>query len=1476
MPFDPTSAQDIFEPTQPEPAPQQQQGFDPSSATDLSTELFDQPRRQPYQYIEPEGDTETIQFESTGEVMTAPAGTGRTFSEIENDTLFDAPSGTFETAGALFEKQSAYIALALAAYDLLPDDEASQFIAQRSRAFASAQEREPEYMREWRNAVLNAPGPFSATAITMSRPAALGREVITQSANSIIPLISTWVGAKTGAATGTGIALIGGQLGPQAAAPEELVTVPVAAGLGGTIGGVGGAFVGTTALETAATLDQIMVEEYGADMTNAETILNILSNPTIMADLKRKAERKGVTTGAVDAMFQVFGGRFLKIFAGQTAGKRVAAGVADVATQSVGEAAGEAAGQYAAFGEVNWNEAVLEGMTSLAQSGGQTAIGATSQGTVRGAEIISEKVKEFRADPSERNAIDVFTDTMRNNVPIGQRFSDDEAIDLVREKFLANEKIEENTVPDYLKAAARDLNSELDAAVQEQRFKEGRGYAPVPREPKSLIGFIRDQGGIKDEGGDLIAMGVKDVAPGVIRPKVGQSPDTILRAAQENGYIINENADINTLLDAIGEEIRGNKTYRAEDAAIVAERQEAVDFNAALDEYVATTLDAKDYKSTSVAMKDAARAARNDTKAAQESIINILEGSPLSANDKSKFLRAVKNIQSTEQLNRALPRITKRVDALLEAQAVRDTRRAISKNLKKTKTTKQSGRRKGKFTPRIQELLDELRRVDKLTKEQANEELAIRFANLGDDIPDRNARLINSFLAAKGEGSDASSATLRDLAIEVQSIIQAGRSQNIQAKLDRDQIFDEAKDQVLTLIGNVQAPSKFTSLEGVNDFLRDQRTGFGNWVEVFESKLRRAFDSSDAKAVDGFIENNATLFEENRKFVKGRQERVQELNNLITEKAGITEKELHKKLLKDSSKKIYVGEFVHSDGVTRRIRMTKAELRKRNMEFRDETLRETLFDDEKGNRYTEEIENAMEAALDPVDMAIIDAQMEFYRGYYDDINEVYERLYGVRLPRLDNYSPISRNVFDTNTNEFLKSLQVSGTIAPGSTKERVNSRAELKTSGDFDVIFSHIYEMEYFISHAEKVRDMRRLFGDTQVQKVLRDKQGDAFVRSINDDLNYFNGKGRQGGTFTSRTLNQLVRNFGFAQLAAKPQIGLKQLTSFPAFVSGVKTKDFAAGLVEFAKNPRKALQTLNDSEFFEKRGYDIDKDFKAMIEDKHFLNFMGKNPGMLRFMMLPIKYGDKGAIAIGGYAHYHAQRKAGLSHKEALNKMSRLANKTQQSSDTDQQTALQRQSDPISNLLTQFMSSPNALLRAEMEAFTEFSKGRISKSEFMKRFFIYHIFIPNIFLLASNGFQFDEEDIDDHITASVIGSFTGWFLIGDLLEYGASKAITGSAFRPKIRHPGSVVEDAVRFTEYLSQGDVSLDDFWEGSKAINSGLDATGGITGLPAKTLYNEMLGIKDIYEGDTEEGIYRMLGYSPWLIDNKIVDKQDRKTF
>ena len=59
---------------------------------------------------------------------------------------------------------------------------------------------------------------------------------------------SAWLAAKggfwAGGKIGAGVALAAGQLGPQVAAPEELVTVPVGSAVGAIIGGIGGGVAG--------------------------------------------------------------------------------------------------------------------------------------------------------------------------------------------------------------------------------------------------------------------------------------------------------------------------------------------------------------------------------------------------------------------------------------------------------------------------------------------------------------------------------------------------------------------------------------------------------------------------------------------------------------------------------------------------------------------------------------------------------------------------------------------------------------------------------------------------------------------------------------------------------------------------------------------------------------------------------------------------------------------------------------------------------------------------------------------------------------------------------------------------------------------------------------------------------------------------------------------------------------------------------
>ena len=108
------------------------------------------------------------------------------------------------------------------------------------------------------------------------------------------------------------------------------------------------------------------------------------------------------------------------------------------------------------------------------------------------------------------------------------------------------------------------------------------------RRPKDLAEYLAEMGGIKDETGDLKAMGAHEwhkAAPfrkRLVRPD-GMSYDDALQILQEDGYIptsdINTTLqqDINTMLDALRDTLNGHPHYAAKDQARVLELQEEKD-----------------------------------------------------------------------------------------------------------------------------------------------------------------------------------------------------------------------------------------------------------------------------------------------------------------------------------------------------------------------------------------------------------------------------------------------------------------------------------------------------------------------------------------------------------------------------------------------------------------------------------------------------------------------------------------------------------------------------------------------------------------------------------------------------------------------------------------------------------------------------------------------------------------------------------
>lgn len=604
MPFEPLSTQSV---------PAKASKFEPLSPS--------------YNYAPPaSGDEEKIMFHGSDAEVKAPIGTGRMFSEIQNDDVFDPPpSSTLDETAATFEKQAAYIALVANAYGVVPDDGIADFVASRSKALANAQKNQPEYMKQFQSQLDSSKGFFETAGVFMSNPRAIGRTAVTQSPNSILPLMTTLAGAAAGAGAGTAIPGVGNVAGA-------------------VVGGVAGAVPGGALVEIGSTIDQLMIES-GVDVTDANQVSAALQNDALMNDIKIKAEKKGITTASIDAMFQIFGGRFVKAMAGKGLAKKAAGFAADTAVQSVGEFTGEAAGQQVAFGKVDYKDAAMEAVSSIAQSAGQTAIGATIPG---------KKKVDAQLTPAEPMPAEASTTTA---------------------------PVEASTAPPppAVRAQAEAISS-ADTAVQDfgidtstvpvsQKEAVGRDILEIEQVAPAALEKIKARGveDIKDLRIQLTEQRINDL----------ERMSDKLKADIDRVDTEEEARPIRQQLDKVEKQI--DRLVVDSEALITSQKVESAS---------QTILRQKaSNQKIAAAFKEGVFAAKKDVKSAQTAIIDLIESSGISAEDKAKFTRTVKNIQTEEQANKALPEIKERLSKYADSQTRSGLISSIKKTAKKAKTS---------------------------------------------------------------------------------------------------------------------------------------------------------------------------------------------------------------------------------------------------------------------------------------------------------------------------------------------------------------------------------------------------------------------------------------------------------------------------------------------------------------------------------------------------------------------------------------------------------------------------------------------------------------------------------------------------------------------------------------------------------------------------------------------------------------------
>jgi hypothetical protein len=881
--------------------------------------------------------------------------------------------------------------------------------------------------------------------------------------------------------------------------------------------------------------------------------------------------------------------------------------------------------------------------------------------------------------------------------------------------------------------------------------------------------------------------------------------------------------------------------------------------------------------------REATSFTKNQIQQVQADLIEILEESNLSPQDRDKFRRAIKNIQTPQQLEEALPEIEQRISSLETKAEKRGLKTDIVKLLKQTKPKKQGNKPVGKFTPGIQNILDKARSALKLTQDEAG-------AKIGENLDKYKGQITPVEVAVENEilnmVSDMENRTVEELQRTLETLtalVDEGRMINELKKFNVQEEISRAKGVVLESVGGqtegrqTTGRIRRTALERIRAELKTLGTHFVldwyglmqtlDWnMPVTNKRMTRLF-SVQAQ------ENKYKELQAGYVFLQN--ESIAKIFGITREGGVLGEfkfnREVSKKITELSSEEVSLGTFKNRTGQEVEMKMTRGEMMYWWGQLQDPTLKESF---EKGNDFTQEIVEAIDnEATDQEKEYVRFVVKSMLRDQYGAVNEVYREINGVDLPFNENYLPVSREGFhideDVIFGQLGEDIEFRKALSPSATKSRVQTNLPIKKQNIFEVVDRHFTETNYYTAWAERLRVIAGVFSDSRVQQNIREEFTPALAREINNKIADFVSRGNRA-IRSYKSVDWFRRKFTLGALMIKPAIGIKQLVSTVAYLEELGPVEFTEGVADFWSNPIENARILNEeSVMIKERGSNIERDIKLAMRTDEFSRF-NKLQSWTNLSMLNVRLGDKGAILTGAWAMRKAGLKAGKDLETVIREYENFSSATQQSSDLSRLSAVQTGS-AIEKIFTMFLSSPRQYLQKEVLAVQSlFQKGGTDTKNVKKVarvMFIYHVLLPVVFQYIANFGRLDEESRKEYLRSGLLGSINGLFIAGEVVDSVLRTALGLRTFDIDMPIISDIQKEITKVFSNLTEEDITSEDMMDAVEGI-AGL---GQITGLPTEQALLLTKGFGDILEGDFKKGVAEVLGWSEYSVTGGKKEKE-----
>ena len=736
----------------------------------------------------------------------------------------------------------------------------------------------------------------------------------------------------------------------------------------------------------------------------------------------------------------------------------------------------------------------------------------------------------------------------------------------------------------------------------------------------------------------------------------------------------------------------------------------------------------------------------------QTELIGMIEQSGLDLNDRAKFMRLIKNVQTPKQFEGILPEVIERLQALREKAERAEVIADIKDLFKKQPTASLPLDYKDK----IEAIKDkfEPRQLSAKTKARVESmrEFVNRMKEQGEEIniPEEHLALLEK-------------TTLNDMSIdELRSvydiIIRLYHQGSLKDKLITSQQNRRFQEVVNEAVNTITQGKGITEETSIVKALRKQNKNLANMtlegVKAYITIHLRP--ELMINALDNFTRgvNTQTIWEpmanaENAKLEEADRTlgMIQEINKNIDIGEAL-------------GKKYKIGRF---EGMTR----DNALFIYANS-FNDAN-RAHLY----GSGVTDEDLTVIEKFLSEAEKTSVRNQIDFYDKYqWPEIDKVYSELNGVHLGKEDNYFPIDRLEDISYDKELEKNILERAYVrrpgvSKGFTKERVSSKKGFSEFSYFNTIYRNWGKVEHYKAFAKVIRDVNKYLSNPQVKEAIKQKFNDQYYKVLEKWLKDVSYGGDRTYLSAIDAVSRWIRtNYSTSVLGYNLLTMLKQPISWSA---GAEMAGKTATLKASAKvlsNPWKWIDfTKQKSVMLRHRGFTQERELREIRSQRGMGLLFGKVEPYQRFKeigMLPIMAADRVTVTTIWLAAYDDYISKAKSETEAIAWADQVIRRTQPMGGIMHLADVFRGPE-YQKLFTLFKNQLNQNFNLTYELYSKFGKGKTSPKDFIEGN-IFYILVP-AFLIGLVSRKRLPKNIGEFTSDTVSQVFGSLIILGNIFQ---------------------------------------------------------------------------------------------------------------